>query len=59
MAGIAGIGDLEHVGLDRCHEMKRMAAHVDISNGLLDLRHVTGHALTARAIRFVVRVRLD
>ena len=59
MAGVAGIRDFECVGLRRCHKMKRMAADVDVRDGLLDFRHVTGDALTARAIRFVVSVCLD
>ena len=59
MAGGAGIRDFERVGLHRCHKMKRMTADVDVRDGLLDFRHVTGDALTARAIRFVVSVCLD
>ena len=59
MAGVACIRDFECVGLHRCHKMKRMTAHVDVRDGLLDLRHVTSDALTARAISFVVSVCLD
>ena len=59
MAGVAGIRDFECVGLHRRHKMKRMTAHVDVRDGLLDFRHVTGDALTARAVRFVVSVCLD
>ena len=59
MAGVAGIRDFECVGLRRCHKMNRMTAHVDVRDGLLDLRHVTGDALTPRAVGFVVRVCLN
>ena len=59
MTYVAGIRDLQRVGLDRRDKMKRMTADVYIRDGLLDLRHVTGDALTAGTAGLVVRVRLD
>ena len=59
MAHIAGVGNLESVGHCRSGEMKVVAPHVHVGDGLLDLRHVASNALTAFASDFVMRMLLD
>jgi hypothetical protein len=56
MTGIAGVWDAGHSGEN---EAERVAADVDVSNGLLNLRHMAGHTLASAARGFVVRVLLD
>jgi hypothetical protein len=56
MASVTGIRDLipvRHCGAD---ESERMAANVDVRNGLFDLRHMTGDTLTTRTAHFVMCV---
>ena len=56
MAARARIGNLVLV----CHrwsdEIERVAANIDVRDRLLDLRHMTVHALTAGASRLVMGV---
>ena len=56
MARIAGVGDLQTVGRGGRDKSKGVGADVDVRDGLLDLRHVTAHALVAAAAGLVVRV---
>ena len=59
VANVAGIRDLQGIGLSRRHEMKRVAADIHIGDRLFDLRHVTGDAFAPGAARLVVRMRFD
>src|SRR5436190_5943049 len=54
-----GIGNLELLAHRRRDEPEGVAAHVDISDGLFDLRHVTGDTFTAGTACRVVRVICD
>ena len=47
VAGVAGIGNLQGFRGLRRNEFERMAAHIDISNGLLDLRHMAADTFVA------------
>src|ERR1700693_4169051 len=59
MADIAGVRNLQSVRRCRSDEVKRVAPHVDVGNGLLDLGHVASDALVALATRFVMGVFLN
>jgi hypothetical protein len=51
--------NLEVIRHLRRDERERMAANIDVGNGLFDLRHVAGDAIAAGTPTRVVRVRLD
>jgi len=53
---VARVGYSERIRLSRGDEFERVCANVDITDRLLDFRHVAGNALTSRAVRFVVRM---
>ena len=59
MADIAGIRYLQSVSRRRSHKVKRVAPHVHVGDGLLDLRHVASDALTTLATHFVMGMLLD
>ena len=59
MASGTGIRDLISVGHCGADESERMTANVDVRDGLLNCRHVTGHTLAAFAGRGMLRVELD
>jgi hypothetical protein len=44
MADVAGIGDLQSLGLGRRHKAKGVAADIDVGNRLLDGRHMASYA---------------
>lgn len=56
MATIAGVWNTGRRGED---EAERVAADVDVGNGLLNLRHMACHALVSTASGFVVGVLLE
>jgi hypothetical protein len=56
MATVAGIWNPVSVGFRGRNELERMAMHVYIGNGLLNLGHVARRALAAGAAVFVVCV---
>jgi len=51
MADVARIGNFQRVGVRRTDELKRVTAHMDIGDGLLNLRHMAGHTLAAFAVQ--------
>ena len=59
VAARARIRDLELIRHARRNEAEGVAAHVDVGDRLLDLRHVTRDALAPRAAGGVMRVLLD
>jgi len=59
MTDIARVRNLQSVRHRRSDEVKRVAPHVHVGDGLLDLRHVASNALAALTTRFVMRVFLD
>ena len=59
MAGVAGIGHFGTFRQRRGDESKRVAADHDVSDGLLDLRHVAVGAFVSWTISPVVRVLFD
>ena len=56
MANVAGIGNLVGVRLRRRNEAEGVGVDIHVRDRLLDLRHVAGDALAARAARLVMRV---
>ena len=59
MADIARIRDFQAVGSVRIDEVERVASDIHIGDGLLDLWHVAGNALTAGAPNRVMGMLLD
>ena len=59
MTDIAGVRNLQSVRCRRGDELKRVAAHIHIGDGLLDFGHMTSDALTTLTARFVMRVFLN
>ena len=55
----ARIRNLELIAHRRSDELERVAAHVDVGDGLLDLRHVAGDAFAAGAAALMMRVIFD
>jgi hypothetical protein len=56
MATRTRVRDLVLVGHRRTDELERVAADVDVGDGLFDLRHMAGDTVAARAAGLVVRV---
>ena len=54
----AWVGNFVGFGHRRTNKAERVAAHIDIGNRLLNLRHVAGDAVIAGAAGFVMRVFL-
>ena len=59
MAAGAGIRNLILIGHFGRDEGERVAPNIDIRNGLLDLRHVAGHAIIAGAAGLMMRMCFD
>ena len=59
MAHITRIWNLQYLGFARRHEMEGMASDILVRNRLLDLGHMAGDTLIARAIRLVMGMRFD
>jgi hypothetical protein len=59
MAHAARIRNFERLSVGWSDESESMRMHVDVSQCLLDSRHVARSALAVRPIRLVVRVRLN
>lgn len=59
MANVAGVGNLVGVGLRRRNEAEGVGVDIHVRNRLLDLWHMAGDALAARAARLVMRVFLN
>lgn len=56
---VAGVGNLQLVGLLRSDESEGMARNVHIRDFRFDLWHVATHAVVSRRVGFVVGVCLD
>ena len=54
MTDIAGVRNPQSIRRRRSDEVKRVAPHVHVGDGLLDLRHVASDTLAALTTRFVM-----
>ena len=59
MAAGTGIRYVQLLSRSRRDESKRVATNVDVSDRLLDLRHMAGYALAAWRTDFMMSVLLD